>query len=171
MSINPYTYAVHQDEPHVAKFMPQFDGPYPIVATNETHSTVTLALLEQSQAFPIFHTSEVRPFPKDNDMLFPTFALHPPNPVTVDGSQEFFIDKIVNKQWQGRRKQYLVRWRREGPEGDLWLDTEELDKCEALDIWLTWREEQEEWPEEDHQPQLTIRIPPQTCSTSEQGGV
>ena len=78
-----------RDEPRIAKFMPQFDGPYPIVATNETHSTVTLALPEQSQAFPIFHTSEVRPFPKNNDMLFPTFALHPPNPVTVDGSQEF----------------------------------------------------------------------------------
>ena len=32
------------DEPRIAKFMPRFDGPYLIIATNETHSTVTLAL-------------------------------------------------------------------------------------------------------------------------------
>ena len=28
------------DKPRVAKFMPRFDGPYPIISTDERHSTV-----------------------------------------------------------------------------------------------------------------------------------
>jgi|ERR1700761_1616516 len=32
------------DERHIAMFVPHFDGLYPIISTNERHSTVTLAL-------------------------------------------------------------------------------------------------------------------------------
>ena len=165
-------------ESHVAKFMPRFDGPYPIIATNETHSTVTLALPSQSRLFPVFHTSEVKPFHENDDSLFPTHALHPPNPINVDGQQEFFIDRIVDERQRGRRTQYLVRWRGEGPEGDIWLN-EELEECEALDTWLMnggeqeleKGEEQEDRLEEEDRPRLTITIPPRPHSYSERGGV
>ena len=168
-------------KPHVAKFMPRFDGPYPVIATDEAHSTVTLALPSQSRLFPVFHTSEVKPFQENNDSLFPTRALHPPNPINVDGQQEFFIDKIVDERRRGRRKQYLVRWRGEGPEGDIWLNEEELEECEALDTWLAKGGEQRLEGEEDHEqedkqeeesgPRLTIKIPPRPRSFSERGGV
>ena len=82
----------------VAKFMPHFDGPYPIIATNKTHSTVTLALPSQSRLFSVFHTSEVKPFHENDDSLFPTRTLHPPNPINVDGQQEFFIDRIMDER-------------------------------------------------------------------------
>lgn len=84
--------------PCIAKFMPQFNGPYQITATDKSHSTVTLALSENSPYFPIFHTSEVKLFKENDDALFPTCTLHPPKPILVDGTQEFFMDKIVDKK-------------------------------------------------------------------------
>ena len=88
----------------------------------------------------------------------------------MDGQQELFIDRIVDERKRGRRTQYLVRWHREGPEGNIWLNEEELEECEVLDTWLTNRgeqelekgEEQEDRLEEEDRPRLTITIPPPT---------
>ena len=150
------------NELRVAKFMPRFNGPYPIIAINERHSTVTLALPKGSNHFPIFHTSEVKPFQENDDTLFPSRALHPPNPITIDGAQEFFIEKIVDERRRGRGTQYLVRWQGEGPEGDLWLEEGELEDCEALDVWTKRRTGQRPRQRE----KLTITLPPRPRSLS-----
>jgi hypothetical protein len=81
-------------------------------------------------------TSEIKPFRENNNSLFPSQALHLPNPVNVDGTQEFFMEKMVDEWKHGRGKQYLVQWHREGPEGGIWLDAGELEGCEVLDEWL-----------------------------------
>ena len=154
------------DELHVAKFMPQFDGLYSIIATNEQHSTVMLALPKDSSHIPIFHTSKVKPFQENNNTLFPSHALHPPNPINIDGTQEFFVDRIVDEQQRGQRMQYLVRWQGEGLEGDLWLEEGELKDCKALDVWIRKRAGQAE-----QQERLTITIPPRLTSLSEWGRV
>ena len=86
------------DGRRIAKFMPRYDGPYKITSTNEKHSTVTLSLPHNRQAFPVFHTSEIQPFHENNNNLFPERALQPPAPLTIDGEQEFFIEKIVNER-------------------------------------------------------------------------
>lgn len=83
----------------------------------------------------MFHTSEIQPFHENNDTLFPGCALHPPDPVTIDGEQEHFIDKIVDERRRPNKIQYKVRWQGEGPKGDIWLPASELKDCEALDIW------------------------------------
>ena len=148
--------------------------------------TVTLALPNKSKLFPVFHTSEIKPFHENDDNLFPTRVRHPPDPINVDGQQEFFINKIVDERRRGRRKQLLVRWRGEGPKGDLWLDEEELEECEALDIWRARMPEEDGRPEQEEEgrrsdqesrmeerenQQLTIKIPPRPRSISERGGV
>ena len=52
-------------------------------------------------------------------------------------------DGQMGRRW-GRRRQYLVvRWHGEGPEGNMWLDAEELEECKALDVWVVWGGEQE----------------------------
>ena len=117
--------------------MPRFDGPFVIKNTDEKHSTVTLDLPNQPNIFPIFHTSKIRPFSENNDSLFPSRALIPPNPLIIKGQQEFFIDKIVDKRKRGKKTLYRVRWQGKGPEGDLWLPAEELSDCEALDNWTS----------------------------------
>ena len=121
---------------HVAKFMPQFDGPLIVKSTDEQHSTVTLDLLNLPHIFPIFHTSKLHPFRENNDNLFPSRALIPPKPVTINSHQEFHIDCIVNKRTKGKKILYCMHWQGEGPEGNKWLPAKELTDCEALNKWL-----------------------------------
>ena len=123
------------DSRRTAKFMPRFDRPYHIVATDKKHSTITLDLPDNPQMFPVFHTSEIKPFKDNDNELFPNRALHPPDPITINGREEFFIDKIVDQRRRGRGLQYRVRWQGEGPEGDKWFPARELEDCEALDKW------------------------------------
>ena len=67
--------------------------------------------------------------------------LPPPEPITVNGQQEFFIDKIVDECKCGHKTLYRVWWQGEGPEGDLWLPIEQLADFKALDMWINqkWR--------------------------------
>ena len=81
----------------VAKFMPCFDGPFIIKNTDELHSTVTLDLPNLPNIFPKFHTSKIKPFTENDNSLFPSRALIPPEPITINNKQEFFIDKIVGE--------------------------------------------------------------------------
>ena len=123
------------DPNRVAKFMPRFDGPFIIKNTDERHSTVTLDLPNLPNFFPVFHTSEIKPFLDNNNSLFPSRALIPPEPITIDGHEEFYIDKIVDERKKNKKTLYRVRWQGEGPEGDKWLPENELHDCEALDTW------------------------------------
>ena len=123
------------DEPRAAKFMPRFDGPYTITAVDKKHSTVTIDIPHAPHLFPVFHTSEVIPFQENDNSLFPTRIPTPPEPLMINGEQEFFIDKIVDERRRNAQTQYLVRWQGEGPEGDKWLPASELENCQALDVW------------------------------------
>ena len=135
-------YKLHNGK-RVVKFMPRYDGPYRIVKINPEFSTVTLDLPTTNNIFPVFHTSEIVPFIENDDTLFPSRALHPPEPVIINDNLEHFIDKIVDeKRTRGRGgHKYLVRWRGQGPEHDLWLQAKGLEDCEALDVWQRQRTE------------------------------
>jgi chromodomain-containing protein len=115
--------------------MPRFDGPYVITGTNPKHSTVSLDLPHKPNQFPVFHTSELRPFNENDSQLFAKRALNPPELVIINGEREFFIDKIVDEHRRRNQLQYRVRWQGEGPEGDKWLPASELEDCEALNVW------------------------------------
>ena len=127
-----------KDQKRVVKFMPRFDGPYEITKINPDHSTVTLHLPRSPDVFPVFHTSEILPFIENDESLFPSRSLHPPEPINVNDNLEHYIDKIIDERksrGQGQ-KRYLVRWRGQGPEYDLWLPQKEIENCEAFDIWV-----------------------------------
>ena len=127
-----------KNEKRVVKFMPRFDGPYTITKIDKTHSTVTLDLPRSPDVFPVFHSSEVMPFIENDETLFPSRALHTPEPVNVNDNLEYFVEKILDeKKSRGRGgTKFLVRWVGQGPEYDLWIPQKELEDCEALDIWL-----------------------------------
>ncbi len=57
------------DDRRVAKFMARFDGPFPIVAVDEEHSTVTLDLPNSANFYPVFHTSDILPFTENDNLL------------------------------------------------------------------------------------------------------
>lgn len=118
--------------------MPRFDGPYTVTKIDNVHSTVTLDLPRSPDVFPVFHTLEVMPFIENDERLFPSRALVPPEPVNVNDNLEYFVDRILDER-KGRGcggVQFLVRWIGQGPEYDLWLPEKELEDCEALDVWL-----------------------------------
>jgi len=81
-------------EKHVAKFMPQFDGPYLVNNTHNEASTVTLEIPSALNIFPTFHSSLVKPFHENNNSKFPSCTLEKPGAIVVDGHEEFFISKL-----------------------------------------------------------------------------
>jgi hypothetical protein len=124
------------DNTRVAKFIARYDGPFPIIAVDEDSSTVTLDLPNSANFYPVFNTTDVLPFTENDNTLFPSRASSKPDPILVAGFEEHFVDYIIAVRRRGRGRQYLVRWRGEGPEGDTWLPRRELEDCEALDNWL-----------------------------------
>src|SRR5271168_3943496 len=130
-----------KNEKRVVKFMPRFDGPYKITNINPAHSTVTLDLPQSPDIFPVFHTSEVLPFLENDNTLFPSRALHYPEPVSVNDNLEYVIERILDeKKSRGcGGSKFLVRWLGQGPEYDLWLPQKEIEDCEALDVWFASR--------------------------------
>ena len=72
-------------ELQLARFMPWYDGPYTIVNTDEEHLTVTLNLPNSPNIHPVFHTSEVLPFVKSDDLLFPSHKMPEPGPLITEG--------------------------------------------------------------------------------------
>src|SRR5216684_6961199 len=150
--------------------MPCFDGPYTIIDTNPTHSTVTVNLPNMPHLFPVFHTSEIHPFNENDEDLLHERALHPPEPLTIDRHEEFFIEKIVDERQRGRKLQYRVCWTGEGPEGDKWLPASEVEDCEALDVWITRKNtHQEEQIDNTSHTQHRHNSPPQHKQDQTQG--
>ena len=124
----------------VAKFMPRFDGPFLIIATNESKSTVTLDLPSTSKCHPVFHTSEVLPYKENDPLLFPSRQFSKPAPITDEnGNEEFLIRDIIDERRSGRSFKYLVHWIGYGEEENHWVPRKLLEDTEALDIWLAQR--------------------------------
>jgi hypothetical protein len=67
-----------------AKFFPRWDGPYRIIKLHLEASTYTLDIC--SNAFPVYHASELKPHHTNDPILFPSCTLTHPGPiVTKDG--------------------------------------------------------------------------------------
>ena len=82
-------------EKQVAKFMPQFDGPYLIIDMHKKASEVTLDIPTQPNAYPSFHMSLVKPFTANDAAKYPSRTLAEPGPIMVDGVEEYTVSKIV----------------------------------------------------------------------------
>ena len=95
----------------VAKFMPQFDGPFTITQAHPQTSTYTLELPNEPNWFPTFHLSQLRPFVENDDVFFELRTLAQLGPVlTSEGQEEWLIQDIIDERVWGRGRQYLVRW-------------------------------------------------------------
>jgi hypothetical protein len=127
-----------KNEKRVAKFMPRYDGPYKIIATNPPMSTYTLEIPKSPNGFNTFHVSQLRKYVPNDDDLFPSRRLERPPSVLVNGVEEYWVEKIVDAKRCGKGWRYLVRWTGYGPEEDRWIAGKELDDNEAVDRW--WQE-------------------------------
>ena len=130
-----------------SKFMPRFDGPYMIIDTHPTASTITLDMPNAPNLFPTFHTSNVKPWHPNDDTKFPSRTITSPGPINVDGVEEFLVESIIDHKRVGRGHRYLVHFQGCGAEDDRWISGRELDDNEALDIY--WKNNPLDFPPTD----------------------
>ena len=72
---------------------------------------------------PVFHVSLLRPYRSDG-------RRQPPPPVlTLEGEEEFEVERILDHRKRGRRMQFLVRWSGYGAEHDAWEPEDNLINC------------------------------------------
>ncbi len=120
-------------ERRVAKFFPRWDGPYRITDVHSETSNYTLDI--PTNAYPVYHVSELKKHHANDHDLFPSRELTKPAPVLTTDGLEYLVDEIVDVRRRGRGWQFLVHWSGYGREHDLWLPASELTDCEALDLW------------------------------------
>jgi hypothetical protein len=117
----------------VAKFMPRFDGPYTIVSMNPESSTYTLDLPDHTNVYPTFHVSKLKRHIPNNAELYPSHEQMCPGPIiTSAGTEEWEIEKILNRRKRGWGYQYLIQWWGYGPEADVWVPSNELEDTTTL---------------------------------------
>jgi hypothetical protein len=110
------------------KFLQRWQGPYPITKVitgvhSQEVTAVRLKLPDHWRVHPTFHVSAVKPYPAH------TRVADPPPPVTVDGYEEFLVEKILSHRLKGRNKdklEYLVKWQGYPEEDNLWTDENDL---------------------------------------------
>ncbi len=114
----------------VAKFLPRFDGPYPVIDTHPEASTVTLDLPNQPNVFPTFHIHLIKPFIPNDDNKFPHRA------VRVTDTSEFFVETIIDHKPWGRGNRYLVKFQGYPDSFNRWLSGKDLENDSSLDVYL-----------------------------------
>ena len=104
---------IHQQS---AKLGPKQLGPFEVT---EVLSDVDyrLALPLALHLHDVFHVDRLSPYRGNevNGLLPP-----PPNPVTIDGEEEYEVDHIRDSKMFGRTLKYLVRWKGYGKGEDTW---------------------------------------------------
>ncbi|KAJ2913860.1 hypothetical protein MD484_g6573, partial [Candolleomyces efflorescens] len=124
------------DTARTTKFLPRWVGPYEITRTNHAASTYTLNMPTHPRLFPVFHVSQLKRYHDNDDVEVPARSLLKPGPLTFeDGTEEYFIDRILDEHKTRRGSRYLVRWEGYGEEDDLWITERELEGTDALRRW------------------------------------
>ena len=117
-----------QNGKHVTKFITYFDGPYTVIDTHPTASTITLELSNTPNACPTFHISLVKPFLLNNDADYPHHA--------INESQDFFVESIIDHCTCGRGRQFLVKFQGYPDSDNRGLPASDLLNDSALAYYL-----------------------------------
>ncbi|KAJ3568702.1 hypothetical protein NP233_g5537 [Leucocoprinus birnbaumii] len=128
-----------------SKLAPRYDGPYRIVATDESHSTVTLDIPGPDNKCRVFHTSVVRKFvapgPEHRggeELTRQTSRSKDPPPIMTRTGPEYVIEKILQHRRKGNGYEFEVKWRDfpDSEEHNEWMTTTKLKHTVALERYL-----------------------------------
>ena len=81
---------------------------------------------------PVFHVSRLKRYIDPTSFSPLRISDHRPSPVTIDGSEEYEIEKIVDKRTHHGRLQDLVHWLGYDSSEDSWIDDSDLDHARDL---------------------------------------
>jgi hypothetical protein len=121
-------------EKRTAKFFPRWDGPFQVTHSHPEASSYTLDIW--TNAYPVYHASELNPHLANNSTLFPNCEFSQPGPIlTANGLEEHTVEEIIDSRRRGCGWQFLVHWLGYGSHHDEWLPAANLNDCEVLDLW------------------------------------
>ena len=93
--------------------MPKFIGPYKILKAMNESSNITLELPQEfkdRKINPTFHTNLVRPYIKNNDILFPKRDTKVFYDFGNNEDQEWLIEEILAHKWTNNNLELQVKW-------------------------------------------------------------
>ena len=112
--------------PGSRKLAPRWVGPFTIVRRiGETAYELDLKQ-KYARIHPVFHVSLLKKH------MAGGASPAPPDPIEVDGQQEYEVEKILGHRQLRNRTQYLVRWRGYDASEDQWLPEDALDNARAI---------------------------------------
>ncbi|GAA6026234.1 hypothetical protein JCM8202_000461 [Rhodotorula sphaerocarpa] len=118
-----------------AKLFPRWDGPYEVVETFPTTSTYRLALPPTDRAHPVFHASKLKLYKENDKTQYPGREPARPEPIDVEGEQEWQIEAIVDEKGKGSQRQFLVKWTGYPDSENTWEPLAHVEDTAALDDW------------------------------------
>ena len=81
--------------------MSQYNGSYMVTDTAAKISTITIDMPNNLNTFPTFPTSQALPFVENDKNLFPSWEQEQPDPVVIEGNEEYYVDCILDEQKWG----------------------------------------------------------------------
>jgi hypothetical protein len=118
------------------KLMPKFIGPYKVTSSHPEESRYTLDLpaeLKARRIHPTFHVSRLRPYTKNDDMVFPKREVRAYYDFGDAEDNEWLVDEILAHRWEGNQVSFLLQWNL----GDTtWEPYSECKELAALDRYL-----------------------------------
>jgi hypothetical protein len=81
---------------------------------------------------PVFHVVKLKPTP--DDPIAGRCTNPPPDPVLVDGEEEYKVEEIMNSWFFSRKLQFLVAWKGYGREEWSWVNKKDLHTPELTNL-------------------------------------
>ena len=105
----------------------QFVGPYKIKAIISSN-VIELELPTSVKIHPVVNVSRIKRYIDQVDGQRKEI----PQPVVIEGEEEWEVEKILNKRRVRGKNKFLVRWRAFTVEGDTWESRENLQNAGDL---------------------------------------
>lgn len=118
-----------------AKLFPRWDGPYEILEAFPENSTYRLALPATDKAHPVFHASKLKVYNENDAKKYAQREPPRPEPIDVEGEQEWVVEAIVDEKGKGRHRRFLVKWQGYPDSDNTWEPLANVEETEAMDVW------------------------------------